>query len=80
VRIQAYVAIVTCINIAIFITGTACRENEYMSYFLRTTQYIVALVLNRSSPSLYGMHPVVCQLRKYIIRDSRTTNNQKETK
>jgi hypothetical protein len=29
---------------------------------------------------LYGMHPDACYLRKYIIWDSRTTNNQKETK
>jgi hypothetical protein len=29
---------------------------------------------------LYGMHPVVCHLRKDIIWDSRATNNKKETK
>jgi hypothetical protein len=29
---------------------------------------------------LYGIHPVVCYLGKYIIWESRTTNNQKDTK
>jgi hypothetical protein len=32
------------------------------------------------SANFHGMQPVVCYLRKDIIWDSRTTNNQKEAK
>jgi hypothetical protein len=35
---------------------------------------------NTGKCNLYGMHPVVCYLRKDIIWDSRPTNNQEETK
>jgi hypothetical protein len=34
----------------------------------------------KHEPMFYGTHPVACHLRKDIIWDSRTTNNQKETK
>jgi hypothetical protein len=62
---------------------TACLRPIY-TLEMKAIRFFETLVticqLHGIIPNLYGMHPVVCHLRKDITCDCRKTNNQKETK